>query len=69
MIVLKNINGRATAKGGFRGRDVIIKPKHSYIIDSTDKKEDEEEAKYILSTFAFVIDITKRIEEEQGVKT
>ena len=62
MIVLKNINGKVSAKGYFRGREIVIKPKHSYVLS-----EDEEglaEAQYLKSTFGFLVDITNLIKEK-----
>ena len=68
MIVLKNINGKVTVKGSFRGRSIEILPKHSYIIDSSDPIEDKLEAEYLTKTFGFVLDITQRVMEEGGVR-
>jgi hypothetical protein len=65
MIVLKNINGSAKVDTIFRGRKVVIKPKHSLILP--DGEEGKAEAQYLTSTFGFVLDITKLMEEQDGI--
>lgn len=62
MIVLKNINGKATARGFFRGRNIVIPPKFSYTLE--DDEEGKAEAAYLLSTFGFLVDITSLIKEQ-----
>jgi hypothetical protein len=67
MIILKNINGKVTARGWFRGREIVIHPKHSYILESDE--EGIAEANYLKQTFGFVIDITSlyKVEDEKSI--
>ncbi|OQB05822.1 MAG: hypothetical protein BWY21_01971 [Parcubacteria group bacterium ADurb.Bin216] len=63
MIVLKNINGKETIRTRFRGRDVIIKPKCSYILKETE--EGLAEANYLKQTYGFLLDVTSLIKPEE----
>ena len=63
MIILKNINGKETVKTKFRGRNIIIKPKCSYILE-----EDEEglaEAAHLKQTFGFLLDVTDLVRPKE----
>jgi len=65
MIILKNINGKETVDTVFRGKKIVIKPKHSMILDAQ-KEEDRAKAQFLLSTYGFLVDITERIKQERG---
>ncbi len=55
--IIQNINGKATVRTMFRGRQVELKPKHSIKLDHNNE---EERALYehLLGTFGFVVDRT-----------
>lgn len=55
--VIQNINGKATVKTIFRGREVVLKPKHSLTLDLANE-EDKALYRHLLSTYAFIIDKT-----------
>lgn len=63
MIVLKNINGKETVDTVFRGRSITIRPKHCHILKKTE--EGLAEAKYLVDTFGFVVNITSLLEEKK----
>ena len=69
--IIQNINGKAEVKTSFRGREIVLKPKHTMSIDWEDE---EHRALYhhLLSTYKFVIDRTtihlKSSVEEETVK-
>lgn len=64
MIVLKNINGGVTVNTVFRGRKIVIKPRHSLVLKSDE--EGKAEAQYLTSTYGFVVDITRLMIDEKG---
>lgn len=55
--IIQNINGKATVTTSFRGRTVVMKPKHSMTLN-WDDEEDRALYRHLLSTYKFVIDRT-----------
>ena len=64
--VIQNINGKATVKTIFRGREIVLKPKHSLTLD-LDNEEDKALYRHLLSIYSFVIDRTAIISREPTV--
>lgn len=74
LMILKNLNGDTTIDTNFRGKRIIMKPKHSIVsIDGKmksffDREKEEERAltDHLLQNYKFVVDITQRIMLEKG---